>query len=225
MRRNGTWLLAGGVGLITYSLIAGLAGEVPQIPILYESIRNFYYHVPMWFAMLAMLFIGVIYNLRYLATSDVRYDHLAVGFIQTGVVFGILGLVTGAIWARYTWGAWWNNDPKQNASAIVLIIYIAYFVLRRSIADAAVRGRVAAVYSIFAFAVAIPLLFILPRMTDSLHPGSGGNPAFSSYDLDYRMRLIFYPAVVGWILFGSWLSRLNARIRWIQQRLFMLKYR
>jgi heme exporter protein C len=58
----------------------------------------------------------------------------------------------------------------------------------------------------------IPLIFILPRMVDSLHPGNGGNPAFSNYDLDSRMRLVFYPAVLGWILMGFWLSALLRRI-------------
>ncbi len=223
MKAHATWMLWGGIVLIGYSLVAGLAGKVPQIPILYESIRNFYYHVPMWFAMLAMFLIGVVYSLWYLSSAYPRHDHMAAAFIETGIVFGLLGLITGAIWARYTWGAWWNNDPKQNASAIVLLIYIAYFVLRHAITDASVRGRVGAVYSTFAFAVAIPLLFILPRMTDSLHPGSGGNPAFSSYDLDYQMRLVFYPAVIGWILFGSWLSHINGCIRVRRQQLTILQ--
>jgi heme exporter protein C len=62
------------------------------------------------------------------------------------------------------------------------------------------------VYNIFAFAAMIPLIFIIPRMTDSLHPGSGGNPGFNMYDLDSRMRLVLYPGVLGWFVIGFWIA-------------------
>jgi heme exporter protein C len=58
----------------------------------------------------------------------------------------------------------------------------------------------------------IVFIGILPRMTDSLHPGNGGNPAFGSYDLDNGMRLVFYPAVIGWILMGWWIATLRVRL-------------
>ncbi len=226
MQRRLSWILSGtGTLLVLYSIIAGVWTPVPDIPILYESIRNFFFHVPMWFAMLLMFLIGVIHSMRYLSSGRLDEDFKASSYLQTGVVFGILGLITGAVWARYTWGSWWSNDPKQNASAITLIIYAAYFILRRAIADRSVRGRVGAVYAVFAFAVAVPLLFILPRMTDSLHPGSGGNPAFSSYDLDFRMRPIFYAGVAGWTLIGSWLSLLYARVQRTAHEIVLLKHR
>jgi len=64
----------------------------------------------------------------------------------------------------------------------------------------------------------IPLLFVLPRLVDSLHPGNGGNPGFNSYDLDSRMRLVFYPAVIGWFLLGYWISTLHVRINQINHK-------
>jgi heme exporter protein C len=75
------------------------------------------------------------------------------------------------------------------------------------------RARISAVYNIFAFALMIPLLFVLPRMVDSLHPGAGGNPGFNAYDLDNGMRLVFYPAIIGWFLLGLWITQLKVRIR------------
>ncbi|MFZ9980770.1 MAG: ABC transporter permease, partial [Cyclobacteriaceae bacterium] len=75
------------------------------------------------------------------------------------------------------------------------------------------RARLSAVYNIFAFAAMIPLIFIIPRLTSSVHPGSGGNPGFNMYDLDGRMRLVFYPAVIGWILLGYWIATMRIRIR------------
>jgi heme exporter protein C len=81
------------------------------------------------------------------------------------------------------------------------------------------RARIAAVYSIFAFAMMIVFIIVLPRMTDSLHPGKGGNPGFSSYDLDHRLRMIFYPAIIGWTLLGVWMMNLRLRMRKIEQQM------
>jgi len=92
------------------------------------------------------------------------------------------------------------------------LIYFAYLVLRGSLEDEQQRARISAVYNIFAFSAMIPLLFILPRLTDSLHPGSGGNPGFNAYDLDNKLRMVFYPAVLAWTGLGFWLTEL--RIRW-----------
>jgi heme exporter protein C len=117
------------------------------------------------------------------------------------------------VWANYTWGEPWSGDPKQNGAAVGLLIYFAYIVLRGSFKDEQQRARISAVYNIFAFAVFIPLIYILPKLQDSLHPGDGGNPAFSSYDLDSRMRAVFYPAVIAWSLLAWWIADLRIRTR------------
>jgi heme exporter protein C len=64
----------------------------------------------------------------------------------------------------------------------------------------------------------MPLVWILPRLTDSLHPGNGGNPAFGSYDMDNAMRAIFYPAVIGWTLLGVWVTSLRIRVRTLEMK-------
>ena len=94
-----------------------------------------------------------------------------------------------------------------------MLIYLAYFVLRSSIDDEQRKARVSSVYNIFAYSAMIPLLFILPRLTSSMHPGSGGNPGFNAYDLDSSMRVVFYPAVLAWTFVGIWISMLAFRIR------------
>jgi heme exporter protein C len=90
-------------------------------------------------------------------------------------------------------------------------MYAAYFVLRNSIEDEEKKARISAVYNLFALPVFIVLIFVLPRLTASLHPGNGGNPGFNSYDLDSRLRLVFYPAVLGWIFIGFWIADLQIR--------------
>ncbi len=198
--------------LMIYTLIAGLLMPVPALAILNETIRNLYYHVTSWFAMITMFIMAFAYSIAYLNTQKEKYDTLAKIFVQVGMVFGVIGLVTGMLWARFTWGSYWVSDPKLNGAAIALLAYLAYAVLRNSFQDQLQRAKVSAVYNIFAFVMMILFVFILPRMTDSLHPGNGGNPAFSGYDLDSTMRMVFYPAVIGWILLGFWISELRFRI-------------
>jgi heme exporter protein C len=197
---------------VFYALVGGLLIDVPALDILNETIRNLFYHVTSWFAMVALFIGGFVYSIKYLGSGSEKDDLLAKVFIQVGMVFGIAGLVTGMLWAKFTWGAFWVPDPKLNGAAITLLAYLAYAVLRNSFTDQLMRAKVSAVYNIFAFVMMLVFIFILPRMTDSLHPGNGGNPAFSGYDLDNKMRMIFYPATIGWILLGLWISEIRFRI-------------
>lgn len=204
--------------LLGYVFVGGLLFTVPRLPILNETIRVLHFHVPMWFGMLFLFLASVIQAIRYLASGSGMHDIYSHQLAQVGVVFGILGMLTGMFWATFTWGEPWSSDPKQNASAIGLLIYFAYFILRGSIQDEQQKARISAVYNIFAFAALIPLLFILPRMTDSLHPGSGGNPGFNAYDLDSNLRLVFYPAVLGWTLLGFWIATQKIRLKIISEK-------
>jgi heme exporter protein C len=205
--------------LVYYTIIAGFLIRVPRIPIVHESVRNQFFHVSMWFSMMTMLTTSLILSIRYLRTNKVRHDIIASEFANMGIVFGLLGLCTGSVWARFTWGAWWVNDPKLNGAAICMLIYLAYVILRGSIADFQMRSRVSAIYNIFAWSTLIPLLVILPRMTDSLHPGSGGNPGFNVYDLDNNLRLVFYPSVIGWTLLGVWITELRVRKKELEHKI------
>jgi len=193
--------------------------EFPFRYILYESIRNLYFHVPMWFTMIALLSWAVFNNLRFLRKLDPKYDQMSDQAIRTGLLFGALGLITGSIWARVTWGAWWVDDVKLNGTAITMLAYLAYVVLRGSMEDQQKRARIAAIYSIFAYVMMIALIGILPRLqkTDTLHPGNGGNPAFSNYDLDSTMRVVFYPAVAGWVILGFWIYSIRKRIQEVKE--------
>ncbi|MFT6883143.1 MAG: heme exporter protein C [Marinoscillum sp.] len=207
------------IALLTYVFIGGLMFKVPSLPILNETIRVLHFHVPMWFGMLFLFLASVIQSIRYLSSNKVEQDIMSSQLATVGVLFGILGMLTGMFWATFTWGEPWSSDPKQNASAIGLLIYFAYFVLRGSISDEQQRAKISAVYNIFAFAALVPLLFILPRMTDSLHPGNGGNPGFNAYDLDSNLRLVFYPAVLGWTLLGFWIATIKIRLKLIKQKI------
>jgi heme exporter protein C len=213
LKLNKPWFKILTLLLLVYTCIYGLLGPVPRLPVLHETIRVLYFHVPMWFGMVILLTVSMVYGIRYLRNGDEQLDDMSLSFAKTGIVFGVLGLLTGMVWANYTWGTPWHGDPKQTAAAIAMLIYFAYLVLRNSIEDQQRKARVSAVYNVFAYAALIPLLFILPRLTSSMHPGSGGNPGFNTYDLDSNMRLVFYPAVLGWTFLGIWISLLTFRFR------------
>ena len=200
------------VVLLTYTLIAGFLFDVPRLPILNETIRALYFHVPMWFTMIFLLLLSSFNSYRYINTGKNYYDIKSYNYANVAVYFGVLGLLTGMIWAKFTWGTFWTNDPKLNGSAIGMLIYLGYFVLRSSLKDESKRGKISSVYNVFAFAMLIPLIFILPRMADSLHPGNGGNPGFNVYDMNSQLRIVFYPAVVGFILLGIWITDLRLKI-------------
>lgn len=214
-----TWLKIVGVLLLLYVHTAGVLLPVPRLEILNETVRALYFHVPMWFGMVFLFGVSLYYAIVYLRNPSAETDRKSVEFANVGLVFGILGILTGMLWANYTWGSPWHGDPKQNAAAIALLVYLAYFVLRGSVDNMEQRARLSAVYNIFAFAAMIPLLFIIPRLTDSMHPGSGGNPGFNVYDLDARMRTVFYPAIVGWFIIGSWIARQRIRYRNLQEKI------
>ena len=120
------------VVLLYFTLFAGFLMPVPELPILNESIRNLYFHVTMWFAMIIHMIVTIIYSIRYLAGGKIQYDLKAEQYAITGMVFGIAGLITGMIWARFTWGAFWVNDTKLNGAAAAMLMYAAYFILRQS---------------------------------------------------------------------------------------------
>ncbi len=199
--------------LLLYVVIAGMLVPVPsQLGILDESIRNLFYHVPMWFGMLILYFIALVYSIKFLMRSTPEDDAIALGFNRVGMLYCLLGLITGMIWANYTWGKpWVSDDPKLRGAAIGALIYASYFVLRMTVENKDTRARLSAVYNILAYALLIPVLFILPNMSNTLHPGNDGNARFSSYDIDNTLRAVFYPAIIAFTGIGAWLASIDIK--------------
>lgn len=168
---------------MTAILVAGFLVDIPKMAILEHTARNLYFHVPMWMVLLLGTGLSAWHSLQLLRKGDPINDIKASVAARTAFLFGILGLLTGIFWSRFTWytssGIWWNNDPRQVMVVSGLLIYSAYFILRNSIEDPLKRSKISAVYNLFAFVTLPFLLYVVPRRLDSLHPGAEGNPAFS----------------------------------------------
>lgn len=226
------------VALILYAVVFGMVSRLPDLPPLQQSSRNVFYHVPMWFAMLTMMGISLYHSIRLLRMLDPEYeskenplyaDAFAREAASIGVVFNILGLVTGIIWSRVSWAedrpgtefsTWWAWDPIQVGALVALLIYLAYFLLRNSFTEPESRAKVAAVYNIFAFATLIPLFFIIPRMFEGLHPTAGkGSFIFDKSQISNEFRMILYPGMLGFILIGVWIYELRSRLETVRLKL------
>ncbi len=201
----------------SFNTISGF--RFPYRNILNETIRNTFFHVAIWFAMFILLIVGLYHAIMYLKTSDLHHDILSSSYNKIAIMYGILGLLTGSIWAKFTWNAFWTTDVKLNMTAVAMLIYLAYLVLRGAGQDTDRRAKISASYSIFAFLALIPLVFVIPRMTDSLHPGNGGNPALGGEDLDNTLRMLFYPAIIGLTLLGLWMSSLLTRYEKLKDKI------
>lgn len=208
------------VGLVSYAVIYGLSKTLPyQSPNLGQTSRSVFYHVPMWFAMMIMGYTSVVYSIGYLRKMNPRSDLLAREAGRLAVVFGVLGLITGAIWSRVTWGealpdsdaaAWWPWDPKQTSALICILIYLGYFLLRRSFEEPVQRAKVAAVYNVFAAASIYPLFYVIPKVMGGLHPNTGDKGS-ALVDMSVDFYSVFWPAILGFICTSIWLLDLRGR--------------
>ncbi|CAN5417571.1 cytochrome c biogenesis protein CcsA [soil metagenome] len=198
---------------MTLVITFGFLISIPEIPILEQTVRNLFLHVPMWFTMMVAFMMAFVYSIRYLNSDDLVWDRKAETATAVGLIFGICGLLTGALWARFTWGTWWTfAEPRMNLSALAMLIFVAYFILRSAFNNKIKRAKIAAVYNIFGVTTVPFLLYIIPRQLPSLHPGADGNPAFSDMTAP-ELRLIFYPAVIGFIGLSVWMMDIVNRYK------------
>ncbi len=201
---------------MTLVIVFGFLISIPEIAILEQSARNLFLHVPMWFTMMIAFLMAFYYSIRYLNSEELRWDRKAETATAIGLLFGVCGLLTGSLWARFTWGSWWTfAEPRMNLSALAMLIFVAYFILRSAFKNEIKRAKISAVYNIFGVTTVPFLLYIIPRQLPSLHPGAEGNPAFSEITAP-ELRYIFYPAVIGFIGLAFWMMDIVNRYKKIK---------
>ena len=184
LKRDTLGLVLGGAAALLISLATYFAfAYAPTERVMGDVQRIFYFHVGIaWVAGLAM-FVALVSSVLYLWRGEQRkYDIVAVSSIEIGVVFGIMVVLSGMLWARPVWNTWWTWDPRLTTTAITLFIYIAYLMLRGAVDDPQRRSRFSAVYGIIAFAT-VPITFFATRWWNTIHPdlfGQGDFPPLTS---------------------------------------------
>jgi heme exporter protein C len=175
-----------------------------------QTSRILFFHVPQaWVATLAFL-VSMIASAFYLARRNVKADYLALSAAELGFLFCVLATVTGSIFAKATWGSFWNWDPRETSIVILLMIYGAYFALRSAVPDPERKRVFAGVYSILAFITVPFLVFVVPRITASLHPEDTMNPA--NPGMDAKTLKVFLGSLFAYSALFVWILRLRIRI-------------
>ena len=159
--------------------------------------------------------VGMYYSIRYLATRDLKYDLQESLAARLGILFCILTTVSGAIFAKHTWGYYWNWDPRQTSIFMLLLVYAAYFALRSAVSDPDQKANLSAVYSILGFVATLFLVFVLPRIIPGLHPGAPKPTGVSegsviSFSLETASVLI--PSVLAHIGLLIWIFKLSVKV-------------
>jgi heme exporter protein C len=189
----------------------------PLVPVLMETTRILYFHIPAaWIAVLALGWC-MVHSVLYLVKRDLKHDDHAAAAAELGLLFTVVATISGSLWAKAMWGAYWNWDPRETSIFFVLILYTAYLALRGSIEGDEKRARLSAIYSAVAF-VAVPfLMFVVPRMYETLHPDPIINTR-GKVDMDPMIRISFFAMLIGFTALYFWLQTLRVRVTRIERR-------
>ena len=231
-----TWLKISVSVWLTGIIIAGIAFpmvksptawyEFPFIPGLEEKARNIIFHVPISWSTVVAFVMSMIYGIMYLRKKDIDYDLRSVSSASLGLLLCVLATLTGAIWAKFNWGSFWNWDPRQTSIFILLLIYGAYFVLRSAVEEEERRATLSSVYSIIA-GVTVPFfIFVMPRIMSGLHPGSLGDEQGKGPVLEFKMAtnmlMVFFGALIGFTVLYFWMYSLKVRLMRVERQLQQL---
>ncbi len=184
-------------------LIAGFNGFHGDSP---QSGRILFFHVPVAVVSFVAFMTAGFWSVRYLWRRTDAADRAAFAAVESGVVFCLLAIITGAVWAKVQWGAAWTWDPRQTTIALALLFYGAYLTLRDAIEDPEAKARIAAAYGALGIIVAPFLFFVLPRLVESqLHNAPG------STRMTPRILIVFLSSVAGFTVLFFWIHRLRCR--------------
>lgn len=190
--------------------------EFPIIAGLGENAKIIFFHVPTAWLTVIAFFMTALYSFKYLRKKNLDDDAKAYTAAQLGMIFCILATVTGAVWAKFAWGAYWSWDPRQTSIFALLLIYGAWFALRSSIESEEKRATLSSVYAIIAFITVPFFIFIMPRIMTGLHPGSVPvNPGEEQvspvidFRMDANMQLIFFLSLIGFTILYFWMWKIG----------------
>ena len=201
--------------LFGWVLVASWLFEPPMSGVANPAVyRIFFFHVPIAIVTFIAYGVAMYHGLRYLSTKNLSYDSKSVSAAALGTLFCALATISGSIFAKYTWGSFWNWDPRETSIVVLLLVYCAYFSLRVSVAEPVRRANLAAVYSILGFISAVFTIFIWPRIAPGLHPGAPGDSSSGMFiTMSPETWMVFLPSIAGFLILFYWLYILDFRIK------------
>jgi heme exporter protein C len=214
------------VTLIFFVVATGLVFlYAPTEAVMGQVQRVFYFHVASaWVGMLGFLIAAVCGGV-YLRTGERKWDIASLGAVEIGIVFCLITVVSGSIWARPIWNTWWTWDPRLTTASIMLLIYAAYLMLRSGIEDPDRRARFGAIYAIVGF-ISVPLTFFSARLFRTIHPiviGTNQPGAAGAFDMTSRMKLTFFFGLLTFTILFADLLWHRIRLGWLEDRIEQLK--
>lgn len=209
-------IAAATIMVFSYAPLEAVMGAVQKV---------FYFHVAAgWVGMLGFL-AAVVAGLAYLITRKSVWDMVGLGAIEIGLVFMLINIVTGAIWARPIWNTWWTWDPRLTTATIMELVYAAYLMLRQGIDEPERRARFGAVYAIIGF-ISVPLTFFSIRIFRTIHPvvvGGGSSEATGSFNMTPAMGQTFALSLVAFSVLFVCLLWHRIRLAQLEERVERLK--
>ena len=198
-------------------IITGFITEAPQKQI-GEASRIFYFHIPQAWLCVVAFAMSAFYSARFLKNRKLIDDDYALDTARLCFIFCLLATITGSIFAKVTWGAFWNWDPRQTSIFILLLIYGAFFALRSAVEDEDRRATLSAVYSIFAFVTVPFLIFVVPRMVTSLHPTDAVIDENLKFTMGVQVRSIFFSSLAAFSVLYFWMLSMAKRLNRLKRK-------
>jgi heme exporter protein C len=169
--------------------------------------------------------VTAIAGVAFLLSRDRRWDRLAVSSVEIGIVFTLINIISGSIWARPIWNTWWTWDPRLVTATVMELVYIAYLLLRQGIEDPDRRAKFGAVYAIVGF-LSVPLTFLSIRLFRTIHPvviGSGDPTAQGTFDMTPPMLQAFMFSLLTFSFLYATLLWHRVRLEALHERIERLK--
>jgi len=198
-------------------IAAAFLWPAPSQGFIGESSRIVFFHVPCAIVGTEAFLVAGVFSFLYLRRSDPRSDDIANASVRLGLLFAILTVVTGSLFSRIMWGAYWNWDPRQSSFLLLIFLYSAYLFLRAAIEDPDKKARLAASYALFAVIPMLFLVFVAPRITPSLHPQTIINPEMKN-KMDGPTTTVFVGALIANTGLYIWMLSLETRVLRLARR-------
>ena len=204
------FVLGACIVILTVMVAGAVFFVVPPAEGLGNLVRIAFLHIPAAWVSVIAFFMSAWWAAAYLRRGNIRDDARSFSSARFGFVFTLLATVSGAVFSKLTWGAYWNWDPRQTTILVLLLIYGAYLTLRAAMEEYNRRARVSAVYSLFSFLTVPFLVFIVPRLFFSLHPAPVLNGS-GFVDMDPVMLVTLFAAAADATLIYIWLLLKSSR--------------